>query len=108
MPQKSFGPDPIARTPLPNRLRRKADGANRKPRSRRKEFKMRKVFEIGGVVAAAILIALRVGSVALSMNGRSTVRDSLKQEMIVGSPDMTPAAIKAEARKAGLTQLRRS
>ena len=64
---------------------------------------MRKVFEIGGVVAAAVLIAFGIGSVALSINGRSTVRDSLKQELIVGSPDMTPAAIKAEATKAGLT-----
>jgi hypothetical protein len=63
---------------------------------------MRKVFEIGGVVAAATLIAFGIGSIVLSMNGRSTVRDSLKQELIVGSPDMTPAAIKAEAAKAGL------
>jgi F0F1-type ATP synthase membrane subunit c/vacuolar-type H+-ATPase subunit K len=30
------------------------------------------------------------------------VTDSLKQEKIVGSPDMTPSAIKAEAKKAGL------
>jgi hypothetical protein len=64
---------------------------------------MRKLFEIGGVVAAAILIAFGIGSIALSMNGRSTVQDSLKQEKIVGTPDMTPAAIKAEAKKAGLT-----
>jgi hypothetical protein len=64
---------------------------------------MRKLFEIGGLVAAATLIAFGIGSIALSMNGRSTVRDSLKQEMIAGSPDMTPAAIKAEAKKAGLT-----
>jgi hypothetical protein len=76
---------------------------NRKPRSRRKEFKMRKLFEIGGVVAAATLIAFGIGSIALSIDGRSTVRDSLKQEKIVGTPDMTPAAIKAEAKKAGLT-----
>ena len=38
----------------------------------------------------------------MGVNGRSTVNDSLKQEKIVGSPDMTPAAIKAEAKKAGL------
>jgi hypothetical protein len=63
---------------------------------------MRKAFEIGGVAAAAILIAFGIGTIALSMGGRSTVRDSLKQENIVGSPDMTPAAIRAEAKKAGL------
>jgi len=63
---------------------------------------MRKFFEIGGVVAAAILIAFGIASIVIGVNGRSTVRDSLKQEQIVGSPDMTPAAIATEAKKAGL------
>jgi small-conductance mechanosensitive channel len=63
---------------------------------------MRKVFEIGGVVAAAVLIAFGIVAIVMGFNGRSTVTDSLKQEQIVGSPDMTPAAIKAEAAKAGL------
>lgn len=63
---------------------------------------MRKLFEIGGVVAAAMLIAFGVGALVIGVNGRSTVRDSLKQENIVGTPDMTPAAISAEAKKAGL------
>jgi hypothetical protein len=38
----------------------------------------------------------------LALNGRSTVNSSLEQEKIVGTPDMTPAAIKAEAEQAGL------
>jgi hypothetical protein len=63
---------------------------------------MRKVFEIGGVVAAAVLVAFGVAAIVMGVNGRGTVRDSLKLEQIVGSPDMTPAAIKAEAQKAGL------
>jgi hypothetical protein len=63
---------------------------------------MRKFFEIGGVVAAAILIAFGVAAIVMGVNGRSTVRDSLKQEKIVGTPDMTPAAIKQEAKDAGL------
>jgi F0F1-type ATP synthase membrane subunit c/vacuolar-type H+-ATPase subunit K len=63
---------------------------------------MRKVFEIGGLVSAAVLIAFGIGALVLGVNGRSTVRDSLKLEQIVGSPDMTPAAIAAEAKKAGL------
>ena len=62
-----------------------------------KEFEMRKVFEIGGIVAAAVLVAFGIASIVMGINGRSTVRDSLKLEQIVGSPDMTPAAIKAEA-----------
>jgi hypothetical protein len=63
---------------------------------------MRKVFEIGGVVAAAVLIAFGIAAIVMGFNGRSTVTNSLKQEKIVGTPDMTPAAIKAEAKDAGL------
>jgi hypothetical protein len=66
---------------------------------------MRKTFEIGGLVAAVILIAFGIGSLVMSIQGRSTVRDSLKLEQIVGSPDMTPSAIKEEATKAGLTNV---
>jgi hypothetical protein len=63
---------------------------------------MRKFFEIGGVVAAAVLIAFGIAAIVMGVNGRSTVRDSLKLEKIVGTPDMTPAAIKQEAKDAGL------
>jgi len=63
---------------------------------------MRKIFEIGGMVAAAVLIAFGIVAIVMGVNGRSTVTNSLKQEKIVGTPDMTPAAIKAEAKKAGL------
>jgi F0F1-type ATP synthase membrane subunit c/vacuolar-type H+-ATPase subunit K len=63
---------------------------------------MRKVFEIGGIVAAAVLVAFGVAAIVMGVSGRSTVRDSLKLEQIVGSPDMTPAAIKTEAKAAGL------
>ena len=63
---------------------------------------MRKVFEIGGFVAAAVLIAFGITAIVMGVNGRNTVRDSLKQEYIVGTPDMTPGLIKAEAKKAGL------
>jgi hypothetical protein len=63
---------------------------------------MRKLFEFGGVVAAAILIAFGITTIVMGFNGRSTVRDSLTQEQIVGTPDMTPAAIAAAAKEAGL------
>ena len=63
---------------------------------------MRKVFEIGGIVAAAVLVAFGVAAIVMGVSGRGTVRDSLKLEQIVGSPDMTPALIKAEAKDAGL------
>src|SRR6476659_1353554 len=42
----------------------------------------------------------------LALNGHSTVTDELKQQQITGTPDMTPAAIKAEAAKAGLKDVK--
>lgn len=63
---------------------------------------MRKLFEIGGLVAAVVLVAFGVAAIVMGFNGRSTVNSSLKDEYIVGTPDMTPSAIKGEAAKAGL------
>ena len=63
---------------------------------------MRNMLNIGGFVAAAVLIAFGIGAIVMGVNGRHTVQNSLAQEHIVGSPDMTPSAIKAEATKAGL------
>ena len=63
---------------------------------------MRRFFEIGGIVAAVILVAFGITSIVVGLNGRDTVQSSLNQEQIVGSPDMTPTAIKDEAAKAGL------
>ena len=63
---------------------------------------MRKGFEIGGFIAAAVLIAFGIGAIGMGLNARSTVNNTLSQEQIVGTPDMTPTAIKAEAKQAGL------
>ena len=65
---------------------------------------MRRIFELGGVIAAAVLIALGITTVVMSFNGHNTVNNSLKQEYIVGTPDMTPSAIAAEAKKGGLSE----
>lgn len=62
----------------------------------------RRFLEWAGVAAGIILVAFGIGAVVLGFNGKSTVVDSLKQEKIVGSADMTPAAIKTEATAAGL------
>jgi hypothetical protein len=62
----------------------------------------RTLFEWGGFAAAAILIAFGVVAIVMGFNGRSTVSDSLKQEKIVGTQDMTPAVIRQEAKQAGL------
>jgi hypothetical protein len=63
---------------------------------------MRKVFAYGGIAASIILIAFGIGSIVVGANGRSEVRSDVAREHIVGTPDMTPAAITAEAKKAGL------
>jgi len=63
---------------------------------------MRKGLEIGGLLAALVLIVFGVVAISMGVNGRNTVNKSLTNEYIVGSPDMTPSAIKAEAQKAGI------
>ncbi len=63
---------------------------------------MRKALEIGGFVAAAVLIVFGVVAIVMGVNGRQTVNNSLSHEYIVAGSDMTPSAIKAEAQKAGI------
>jgi hypothetical protein len=63
---------------------------------------LRRWLEWGGYAAGAVLIAFGIAVIVLALGGRSTVQDSLEQEKIVGTPDMTPAAIKEEAEQAGL------
>ena len=63
---------------------------------------MRKAFELGGIVAAAVLIVFGVVAITMGFSGRHTVNKSLQNEYIVGSSDMTPTAIRAEAQKAGI------
>jgi hypothetical protein len=63
---------------------------------------MRKFFEIGGLVSAAVLIVFGAVAIGMGVNGRQTVNKSLQNEYIVGSSDMTPSAIKAEAQKSGV------
>jgi len=62
----------------------------------------RKLLEWGGFAAGVVLVTFGIVAIVMGFSGRSTVSDSLKQEKIVGTADMTPAAIKDEATKAGL------
>ena len=61
-----------------------------------------KLFNYGGIAAAFVLVAFGIASMVVGVNGRDTVRSNLSNEAIVGSPDMTPKAIAAEAKGAGL------
>lgn len=63
---------------------------------------MRKVFEIGGLVAAVVLVAFGVAAIALGGKGTGEVNTALKQQKLVGTPNMTPAVETSLAKKAGL------
>jgi hypothetical protein len=63
---------------------------------------MRRWLQYGGFAAGIVLIVFGAVAIAMGASGRSTVRDNLRQEQIVGSADMTPALIAAEAKAAGL------
>jgi hypothetical protein len=52
---------------------------------------MRKPFEIGGIIAGAVLIVFGVAAIFMGVDGRATVRDSLKQEQIVFGAADDPA-----------------
>ena len=62
----------------------------------------RKWFEIGGITAGVVLILFGLGALFLSINGRSDVQSAIKQEQIVGTPDMTPDLTRAAVEEAGL------
>ena len=66
---------------------------------------MMKWIQWGGVAASVILMAFGIGALAIGLQGRSEVRSDVSREAVVGTPDMTPAAIKEEAQKAGLTDI---
>ena len=48
---------------------------------------MRKFFRYGGFAASLVLIAIGIGAVYMGIDGRSTVRNDLAREQIVGTPD---------------------
>lgn len=70
-----------------------------------KGVSVRRVLEFGGFVAGAILIAFGVVAIVMGLNGRSTVRDSLAAEKIVGGDDMSPALITEGIEEAGIAGL---
>lgn len=55
---------------------------------------MRRLFEVGGIVAGVVLIAFGVAAISMGVDGRSTVRDSLKQEQIVFGATDDPVVAK--------------
>jgi hypothetical protein len=62
----------------------------------------RRLLEIGGLVAGVVLILFGIGALYLGIDARQTVGDEITRENIVGSPDMSPDAIRAAVEEAGL------
>ena len=63
---------------------------------------MRTLFKYGGIVASVMLIVAGAVSIGAGALGVMQVRNALSAEKIIGSPDMTPTAIRAAATEAGL------
>jgi hypothetical protein len=61
----------------------------------------RRILEWGGIVAGAILIAFGAVALYMGVDGRSTVRDSLKQEQIYFGDASDPAVAKYADQWAG-------
>jgi hypothetical protein len=59
-------------------------------------MKGRRIWEIGGFLAGAVLIAFGAAAIYMGVDGRNTVRDSLKDEMVFFSTaeDQDPATDK--------------
>ena len=55
---------------------------------------MRKLFELGGVIAGLVLVVFGVAAIYMGVDGRSTVRDSIKQEQITFGAADDPAVAK--------------
>lgn len=55
---------------------------------------MRKLFVIGGIIAGLVLVVFGAAAITMGANGRTTVRDSLKQEQIVFGAADDPAVAK--------------
>jgi hypothetical protein len=63
---------------------------------------MKRWLQIGGILSGVVLIVFGAVVIYMGIDGRNTVQTELKQQQITGTPDMTPAAISAEAKQAGL------
>ena len=55
---------------------------------------MRKLFDIGGIIAGVVLIIFGVAAIAMGFDGRTTVRDSLTAEQITFGAADDPAVAK--------------
>jgi hypothetical protein len=53
---------------------------------------MKRLYIYAGIAASCVMICIGIASIAVGYDGRSTVRDELGRENIVGTPDMKSVA----------------
>jgi hypothetical protein len=53
---------------------------------------MSKLYIYAGIAASCVMISIGIGAIVVGFDGRSTVRDELARENIVGTPDMKKVA----------------
>jgi len=63
---------------------------------------MSRSLRLAGITAGLVLIAFGVGAIVIGLAGRGEVNATIKQEQIVGTPDMNPAMTAASVKAAGL------
>src|SRR5262245_35794335 len=61
----------------------------------------RRILEWGGLTAGVVLVAFGIGAIYMGVDGRDTVRDSIKQEQIVFGDATDPAVAKHAEQYAG-------
>lgn len=57
---------------------------------------------LGGVLACLVLLGAGIAYIVIGVNGHDEVNSTVSREQIVGTPDMTPAAIRESLKEAGL------
>ena len=57
---------------------------------------------LGGVLACLVLLGAGIAYIVIGLNGHDEVNSTVSREQIVGTPDMTPTAIRESLKEAGL------
>ena len=63
---------------------------------------MGKLYVYAGIAASVIMIVIGLGSIVVGASGRGDVREKIKDEQIVGTPDMNPDDTRTAVEEAGI------
>ena len=63
---------------------------------------MKRLYVYAGIAASVVMIGFGIGSIVVGASGRSEVQEKIKDEKIVGTPDMNPDDTRAAVQEAGI------